>query len=114
MKGCGSMALSTDKSSKPYVRYLPFVPNGEVNIPPSKSDVHRAIICAALTRSKCTIAPVALSNDIKATIGVIEDMGCTASIKDGVLTVDGTNIFKTDNVTLDCGESGSALRFSYP
>ena len=98
------MALSTDKSSKPYVRYLPFVPNGEVNIPPSKSDVHRAIICAALTRGKCTIAPVALSNDIKATIGVIEDMGCTASIKDGVLTVDGTNIFKTDNVTLDCGE----------
>ena len=93
------MALSTDKSSKPYVRYLPFVPNGEVNIPPSKSDVHRAIICAALTRGKCTIAPVALSNDIKATIGVIEDMGCTASIKDGVLTVDGTNIFKTDNVT---------------
>ena len=91
------MALSTDKSSKPYVRYLPFVPNGEVNIPPSKSDVHRAIICAALTRGKCTIAPVALSNDIKATIGVIENMGCTASIKDGVLTVDGTNIFKTDN-----------------
>lgn len=108
------MALSTDKSSKPYVRYLPFVPNGEVNIPPSKSDVHRAIICAALTRGKCTIAPVALSNDIKATIGVIEDMGCTASIKDNVLTVDGTNIFKTDNVTLDCGESGSALRFFIP
>ena len=108
------MALSTDKSSKPYVRYLPFVPNGEVNIPPSKSDVHRAIICAALTRGKCTIAPVALSNDIKATIGVIEDMGCTASIKDGVLTVDGTNIFKTDNVTLDCGESGSTLRFMLP
>ena len=108
------MALSTDKSSKPYVRYLPFVPNGEVNIPPSKSDVHRAIICAALTRGKCTIAPVALSNDIKATIGVIEDMGCTASIKDGVLTVDGTNIFKTDNVTLDCGESGSTLRLLLP
>ena len=108
------MALSTDKSSKPYVRYLPFVPNGEVNIPPSKSDVHRAIICAALTRGKCTIAPVALSNDIKATIGVIEDMGCTTSINDGVLTVDGTNIFKTDNVTLDCGESGSALRFFIP
>lgn len=106
--------LSTDKSSKPYVQYLPFIPNGAVNIPPSKSDVHRAVICAALTKGQCTIAPVALSNDIKATIGVIEDLGCTTSIKDGVLTVDGTNIFKTDNVTLDCGESGSALRFFIP
>lgn len=108
------MALSTDKSSKPHVKYQPFIPNGTVNIPPSKSDVHRAIICAALSHGKCTIFPVALSNDIKATIGVIEDMGGVTSIENNTLTVDGSNIFKTDNVTLDCGESGSALRFFIP
>lgn len=108
------MALSTDKSSKPHIKYLPFIPNGTVNIPPSKSDVHRAIICAALSKGKCTISPVALSNDIKATIGVIEDMGGTAKIDGDTLTIDGTNIFSADNVTLDCGESGSALRFFIP
>ncbi len=106
--------LSTDKSSKPHVRFLPFIPNGTVNIPPSKSDVHRAIICAALSAGRCTISPVALSNDIRATIGVIEGLGGNVSINGDVLTVDGTNIFKTDNVTLDCGESGSALRFFIP
>ena len=65
------MALSTDKSSKPYVRYLPFVPNGEVNIPPSKSDVHRAIICAALTRGKCTIASLRILLLVISTIGIL-------------------------------------------
>ncbi len=106
--------LSTDKNSKPHIKYLPFVPCGTVNIPPSKSDVHRAIICAALSKGKCTISPVALSNDIKATIGVIEDLGGLISIENDKLIIDGTNIFKTDNVTLDCGESGSALRFFIP
>ncbi len=106
--------LSTDKSSKPHVKFLTFTPNGTVNIPPSKSDVHRAVICAALSHGKCKISPVALSNDIRATIGVIEDLGCTASVEGDTLIVDGSNIFKTDNVTLDCGESGSALRFFIP
>ena len=32
------------------VVYKPFVPSGEVTVPPSKSDVHRAIICAALAK----------------------------------------------------------------
>ena len=51
------------------VKFSPFVPNGTVNVPPSKSDVHRAIICAAMANGVSRISPVALSNDIKATIG---------------------------------------------
>ena len=96
------------------VRYLPFTPSGSVSAPPSKSDVHRAIICAALSRGKCTISPVALSNDIKATIGCIEALGAVTSIKDGVLTVDGTELFENRTALLDCGESGSTLRFFIP
>lgn len=96
------------------VRYLPFTPSGRVSAPPSKSDVHRAIICAALSGGKCTISPVALSNDIKATIGCIEALGAVTSIKDGVLTVDGTELFKHKTALLDCGESGSTLRFFIP
>lgn len=78
------------------VRYLPFTPSGSISAPPSKSDVHRAIICAALSRGKCTISPVALSNDIKATIGCIEALGAVTSMKDGVLTVDGTELLNTE------------------
>lgn len=96
------------------VRYLPFTPSGSVSAPPSKSDVHRAIICAALSRGKCTISPVVLSNDIKATIGCIEALGAVTSIKDGVLTVDGTELFENRTALLDCGESGSTLRFFIP
>lgn len=107
-------ALSTDKNEKPYVKYLPFTPCGTVNIPPSKSDVHRAIICAALSGGRCTVSPVALSNDIKATVGVITDLGGRVEVNGSTLEIDGSGIFKTDNVTLDCGESGSALRFFIP
>lgn len=87
---------------------------GTIPAPPSKSDVHRAIICAALSKGKCRISPVALSNDIKATIRCIEALGATAKIEDKVLTVDGSNMFKNKTAHLDCGESGSTLRFFVP
>lgn len=106
--------ISTENLSKPHILYKPFVPCGTVNIPPSKSDVHRAIICAALSKGKCTLSPVALSNDIKATIECIKSLGASAEIDGKTLTVDGANIFKTGNAVLDCGESGSALRFLIP
>ena len=96
------------------VKFHPFVPHGSVTAPPSKSDVHRAIICAALSKGVSTISPVALSNDIKATIGCIKALGAEAEIKGNVLKVDGTNIFKNKKALLDCGESGSTLRFFIP
>lgn len=98
----------------PNVKYLPYTPSGTVTAPPSKSDVHRAIICAALSGGVCTITPVALSNDIKATIGCVEALGAKTSIEKDVLTVDGTDIFKNKTATLDCIESGSTLRFLIP
>ena len=98
----------------PNVKYLPYTPSGTVTAPPSKSDVHRAIICSALSGGVCTITPVALSNDIKATIGCVEALGAKTSIEKDVLTVDGTDIFKNKTATLDCIESGSTLRFLIP
>ena len=98
----------------PNVKYLPYTPSGTVAAPPSKSDVHRAIICAALSGGVCTITPVALSNDIKATIGCVEALGAKTSIEKDVLTVDGTDIFKNKTAMLDCIESGSTLRFLIP
>lgn len=96
------------------VKFSPFVPNGTVNVPPSKSDVHRAIICAAMAKGVSRISPVALSNDIKATIGCIKALGADAVLENNVLTVDGTNMYKNKTALLDCGESGSTLRFFIP
>lgn len=96
------------------VKFSPFVPNGTVNVPPSKSDVHRAIICAAMANGVSRISPVALSNDIKATIGCIKALGADALLENNVLTVDGTNMYKNKTALLDCGESGSTLRFFIP
>lgn len=98
----------------PNVIYKPFVPDGTVIAPPSKSDVHRAIICAALSKGNCTISPVALSNDIKATIGCIEALGAKTQIEGDRLIIDGTEIFSNNSALLDCGESGSTLRFFIP
>ena len=96
------------------VTMKPFSANGAVFAPPSKSDAHRAIICAALSGGVCTIAPIALSDDIRATIGCVEALGATAKIENKTLTVDGTGVFSNKTATLDCGESGSTLRFLSP
>ena len=98
----------------PNVKYLPYTPCGAVAAPPSKSDVHRAVICAALSGGVCKISPVALSNDIRATIGCVEALGAEASVENDVLTVDGSAVFAKKTATLDCIESGSTLRFMIP
>ena len=96
------------------VNVVPSQLNGTVAIPPSKSDVHRAIICGALSRGKCVISPVDLSEDIKATIGCVETLGAKVNISEGVLTIDGSEMFKGNNYQIFCNESGSLLRFIIP
>lgn len=96
------------------VIYKPFVPHGEVSVPPSKSDVHRAVICAMLSGGICKISPVALSNDINATIDCARALGAKIELENDILTVDGTEVFKNKAAALDCGESGSTLRFFVP
>lgn len=88
--------------------------NGTVSVPPSKSAAHRAIICAALSDGTSIIEPVELSNDIKATIECMKKLGAEIQLENKTLTVNGSNIFSADNIQLDCGESGSTLRFLIP
>ena len=96
------------------VKIYPSHLNGTVTAPPSKSDVHRAVICAALSGGVCRLAPVALSNDIRATIGCVEALGAKTSLSGDVLTVDGTDIFSEKTAVLNCLESGSTMRFFIP
>lgn len=86
---------------------------GNVSVPPSKSAAHRAIICAALAEGKSRVEPVELSNDIKATINCMRALGADIKVGEGCLIIKGTG--GTDGkALLDCGESGSTLRFLIP
>ncbi len=96
------------------VKISPKKLEGTVSVPPSKSAAHRAIICASLARGKSTVRPIDLSNDINATIDCMKNLGAVITLDGDTLTVDGTNTFNTAGKVLDCGESGSTLRFLIP
>ena len=88
--------------------------NGEVTLPPSKSDVHRAILCASLSKGRSVISPVDLSQDISATIDCARALGAEIILQGNTAYVDGTNLFSNKTAVLDCRESGSTLRFFIP
>lgn len=88
--------------------------HGAVNPPPSKSAAHRAVICAALSQGVSRLTPVAHSDDIDATVGVMRGLGATIHADESGLTVDGTNTLHIESGVFDCHESGSTLRFLIP
>lgn len=88
---------------------------GRLKIQPSKSVAHRLLVCAALARGTSVIENVVLSRDVKATMEALRDMGlCTYEMKDGTCTVQGGLHEGRKNAVVDCGESGSTLRFLIP
>ncbi len=88
--------------------------HGCVQIPPSKSAAHRAIICAALAKGKSVLSPIILSDDMTATIQAVKQMGAECNLTGETLTVDGTKTLTVPNAEIDCLESGSTLRFLIP
>ncbi|MEE1077018.1 MAG: 3-phosphoshikimate 1-carboxyvinyltransferase [Acutalibacteraceae bacterium] len=96
------------------IKVMPATFKGEVTLPPSKSDVHRAILCASLSKGKSVISPVDLSQDISATIDCAKALGADITIDGKTAYVDGTNLFKNKEAVLNCRESGSTLRFFIP
>ena len=86
--------------------------------PPSKSMAHRLLICAALSDGKSVINNVAFSEDIKATLECIKQLGASFTVKDNQVTVTGNPEFlfsdSGDEKIYNCNESGSTLRFFIP
>ena len=79
----------------------------------SKSEAHRALICAALSDGECEIICTDTNADIDATVACLNSLG--ADIK---RTEIGFSVKPIDEVkqggTLECNESGSTLRFLLP
>lgn len=88
--------------------------SGCVQVPPSKSMAHRAIICAALAKGQSIISGIEYSQDIKATISAMRSLGTIIIEYDDYLEIDGTTTFLKNKCDIDCEESGSTLRFMVP
>ena len=82
---------------------------GEVTPPPSKSQAHRLLICAALAVEPCSIVCNSVNDDIMATMRCLNALGARITFSSGVFDVQPIELVKGG--TLDCGESGSTLRF---
>lgn len=86
---------------------------GEIIAPPSKSIAHRFLICGALSRGECRINGVSESEDMKATIGCLSSLGANVQRESDTVTIF-CGLDAKKEVTLDCIESGSTLRFMIP
>ena len=99
------------------IRIRPVPLHGAVTPPPSKSQAHRLILCAALAGGRSVIRNLAFSQDIRATLGCVSALGASWTEQEsGVIAVDGIGGREYTGALphLDCGESGSTLRFLIP
>lgn len=88
---------------------------GTVSIPSSKSVAHRMLICAALSDTNSIIRCSGYGKDVIATADCLNQLGADIEIIDDIIKV--SPIKKVDKNTrciLNCGESGSTLRFLLP
>ena len=88
--------------------------SGEIEAISSKSDAHRLLILAALSKGTTTLIRLnQRSDDIDATIGCLRAMGAQIDAAPDGIVVHGIRTF-ADNPLLDCNESGSTFRFLLP
>ena len=99
------------------IKIKPSTLNGKIEIPPSKSYSHRAVIAAALAESekKSTIDNLKFSVDITTTTDIMENWGAKIKRFESALEIvgnDGRVVPKDKYV--QCNESGSTIRFLIP
>lgn len=97
------------------IRITPTALKGRVEVPASKSDAHRILICAALADQPTVVRLRSYSNDIHVTMNCLRAMGAKieAEVPD-LLTITPLWLNQSTAAELDCGESGSTLRFLIP
>ena len=88
--------------------------NPFINLPPSKSIAHRAIICASLANGTSKLTPIEYSKDILATINGAKELGSTITTLDDTLLIQGNGFIKNTTHEIYCNESASTLRFFIP
>ncbi len=94
------------------MRCTPTILSGKIKAISSKSEAHRVLICSALSDEPTKINCNVLSKDIIATVECLKETGTDISVSDGVISVTPAKFKKSAKI--DCGESGSTLRFLLP
>jgi len=93
------------------------IEGGSVKSVASKSQAHRFLICAALSNSETFIACESRSDDIDATVRCLEALGANVKYSQSgfyVTPISQSAVKERGKAVLDCGESGSTLRFLLP
>lgn len=88
---------------------------GSVTVPPSKSMAHRALLCAGLAAGTTQIQGILPSQDMEATCRALTALGASIVRQGSLARVQGVaGRPKAPQGPVDCGESGSTLRFLIP
>lgn len=93
---------------------LPGSRRGSVRIPASKSQAHRLLIGAALSREETILRCEGLSRDILATVNCLRALGAIIDESEGSLRVHPIRERPEGLRQLPCGESGTTLRLLLP
>ena len=88
--------------------------SGKIDVVPSKSYSHRAIIAASLAQGRSVVKNVIYSNDILRTIECCKAFGAEIECFDNYLVINGTSDIKRVSSSINAGESGSTIRFMIP
>jgi 3-phosphoshikimate 1-carboxyvinyltransferase len=87
---------------------------GEVSAPSSKAYTHRMLIAALLSDGTSQILKPLTSDDTEATLRAIEAFGAKVERKEKCWRVKGVEQLKAPRNPINCGESGTTLRFMIP
>ena len=88
---------------------------GSVTVPPSNSRAHRALLCAGLAAGETRIQGILPSQDMEATCRALTALGASIARQGSLARVQGVaGRPKAPQGPVDCGESGSTLRFLIP
>ena len=96
------------------ITFMPGSLKGYMDAPASKSEAHRRMICAGLTKGNTEIRRFMASEDTEATAKCLKALGATVKLEGTTMSIQGAAVKPDFLPIFDCGESGSTLRFFVP
>ncbi len=95
------------------IKITPAPISGGIDGIASKSFAHRALICACLAKGKSEVKINTSSADIEATVNCLKNLGAQIEQSGSVYSVTPISSIP-EKAVIDCGESGSTIRFLLP
>ncbi|MDQ6780265.1 MAG: 3-phosphoshikimate 1-carboxyvinyltransferase, partial [Candidatus Eremiobacteraeota bacterium] len=81
-----------------------------LRVPGDKSISHRILMLAAIAQGRTRIHGANEGDDVAATMRALRALGVQVMASGNVITVEGTRSLRQPRATLDCGNSGTAMR----